>query len=78
MDHNSSTSNPGASPVNVILLVVVLIFAAIKTMSWLRIFKSMSLLVAMIKQAISDLVPFLLFFMIVLSFFTLIMGVLGF
>ena len=39
----------GADPKNVILLSIVLIFALLKTMQWLRIFDSMSVLICMIK-----------------------------
>jgi hypothetical protein len=44
-----------AKPLNVILLSCVLLLAGLKTMAWLRVFKSMSLLICMIKKAFVDL-----------------------
>lgn len=69
---------PASSIYNTCSMSIVLVLALLKTMSWLRIFKNMSLLVAMIKQTFVDLVPFLTFFFIMVIVFTFIMGVLGF
>ena len=67
-----------AEPKNVLLCTAVLILAGLKTMAYLKIFKSMALLITMIRKAFADLTQFLLFFLIVLVLFTFICGVLGF
>ena len=76
--YREDNHDSGAEPLNVLLLCVVLMFAMLKTLSWLRIFKSMGLLVTMVRKSFADITAFLVFFSIIILLFTLIVGVLGF
>jgi hypothetical protein len=63
------------SPLNAGLMVAVALFMLIKTFFFLRLFTSLSFLVSMLRQVSIDLVPFFLFYMLLLLTFALILGV---
>jgi len=60
-----------------ILLSVTATCSIIKTFFFLRIFKGISYLVTMIFQVFTDLMPFMLFYFILIIFFSLYFGILG-
>jgi len=60
-----------------LLLVITASTAIIKTFFFMRIFKELSYLVTMIFQVFIDLTPFLLFYLILIVFFSLYFGILG-
>jgi glucan phosphoethanolaminetransferase (alkaline phosphatase superfamily) len=60
-----------------ITMSLVLSLMLIKTMFFLRIFSSFSYLITLIREVISDLKQFMLFYMILIYMFSLILGVIG-
>jgi len=60
-----------------LLLVLTATCSIIKTFFFMRIFKNISYLVTMIFQVVIDLMPFLLFYTILIIFFSLYFGILG-
>lgn len=60
-----------------LLLVVTASSSIVKTFFFMRIFKDLSYLVTMIFQVFIDLMPFLLFYLILIVFFSLYFGILG-
>ena len=61
-----------------ISICIVLILGLIKTLFYLRIFDNMSYMVTLLRQVVYDLQIFLIFFLILIFFLSLIIGVLGF
>jgi hypothetical protein len=61
-----------------ISMSLVLLLALMKSLFFLRIFDNLSYLVTMIRSVIYDLRIFLIFYIILISMFSLVMGVLGF
>jgi len=59
-------------------IVLVLIFGMLKTMFYLRIFETLSGFVSLVKGVVSGLVPFCIFYAILLFKFSLMMAVIGF
>ena len=59
-------------------MVLVLLFAMVKNLFYLRIFDSLSYLVTLITQVSADLSAFLVFYIILCFMFSLTLGVLGF
>jgi len=60
-----------------LLLVITATCSIVKTFFFMRIFKGISYLVTMIFQVFLDLMPFLLFYLILIVFFSLYFGILG-
>lgn len=60
-----------------LLLVFTATCSIIKTFFFMRIFKNISYLVTMIFQVVVDLMPFMLFYFILIVFFSLYFGILG-
>jgi len=56
-------------------MVIVALVILIKSFFFLRIFKKLSALVSMLQQVFIDLIPFFLFFTIILVVLGLILGV---
>lgn len=59
-----------------ILMIIVTMLLLIKTFFFLRIFKSLSFLVTMVKQVIYDLKVFMLFFILLIFMFAIVMSIL--
>ena len=59
-------------------MTIVLVLSLLKTLFFLRIFDCFSHLVTLIGQVTTDLVPFILFYVILCFMFSLILGVIGF
>lgn len=60
-----------------LLLVCTATCSIVKTFFFMRIFKGISYLVTMIFQVVIDLLPFMLFYLILIIFFSLYFGILG-
>jgi len=60
-----------------VLLCLTVTCSIVKTFFFLRIFKGISYLVTMIFQVFQDLMPFLLFYTILIVFMALYFGILG-
>ena len=63
--------------INKVILIIILMQQIIKTFFYLRIFETLSYIVTMINRVVYDLRIFLLFYGILIFFFSLIFGVMG-